>query len=92
MEQYMEGDNIYEPKQALYARRVRQLKARNNHLKETIDLEMMTKQLKQYFNNILSTVRSFQQLDKTAKETQYEKSDRMKLNYKHHTQLAQLEI
>ena len=84
--------NIYEPKQALYARRVRQLKTKNNHLKETLDLDMMTKQLKLYFNNILSTAHSLQQLDKTAKETQYEKSDRMKLNYKHYTQLAQLEI
>ena len=81
--QHMEGDDIHEPKQALYTRRVKQLKARNSHL---------TKQLKLYLNNILSTAHSLQQLDKTAKETQYEKSDRMRLNYKNHTQLAQLEI
>ena len=52
----------------------------------------MTKQLKQDFNNIISTAHSLQQLDKTVKETQYEIGDRMKLNYKHYTQLAQLEI
>ena len=53
---------------------------------------MMTKQLKQEFNNITSTAHSLHQLDNTTKETQYEKIDRMKLNYKHYTQLAQLEI
>ena len=82
---YMEDDNIYKPKQALYARRVRQLKSRNKHLEETIHLE-------HEFNNIKDTADTLYELDKTTKETQYEKIDRMKSNYKHHTQLAQLEI
>ena len=30
--QYMEGENKYDPKQALYTRRVRQLKQRNKYL------------------------------------------------------------
>ena len=52
----------------------------------------MTNQLKQSFNDITSTAHALQQLDKTEKETQYEIGDRMKLNYKRYTQLAQLEI
>ena len=52
----------------------------------------MAKQLEHEFNNIKDTVDTLYELDKTIKETQYEKIDRMKLNYKHHTQLAQLEI
>ena len=52
----------------------------------------MSNKLKQSFNNIKSAATYLQQLVKIEKETQYEIGDRMKLNYKHHTQLAQLEI
>ena len=90
--QYIKGDNKYDPKQALYTRRVQQLKRRNKHLTETINLEKMANKLKQSFTNINSTAHSLQQLDKIEKETQYEISDRMKTNYKHHTQLWQLEV
>ena len=41
---------------------------------------------------MICTAHSLQPLDKTVKETQYKIGDRMKLNYKHYTQLAQLEI
>ena len=62
--QYMEGDNKYDPKQALYTRRVKQLKLRNKHLTKTIDLEKMTNKLKQSFTKIKSKAHSLQQLDK----------------------------
>ena len=88
----MEGDNKYDPKQALYTRRVKQLKSRNEHLATSINLEKMTNELEQSFNNIKSTATSLRQLDKIEKETQYERGDRMKTNYRHHTQLSQLEI
>ena len=90
--QHMEGDNIYEPKQALYARRVKQLKTKNKHLKQTINLDTMTKQLEYEFNNIKNTADTLHELDKPIIETHYEKIDRMKANYKKHTFLSQLEI
>ena len=90
--QYMEGDNKDDPKQALYTRRVRQLKSRNKYLHASTDLEKMTNELKQKFNNIKTAAKTLEQLDKSEKETQYERGDRMKTNFKHHTQLAQLEI
>ena len=37
-------------------------------------------------------MKTLQQLDKIEKGTQYERGDRMRTNYRHHTQLSQLEI
>ena len=42
--------------------------------------------------NIIIAAKTLEQLDKIAKETQYERGDRMRMNFKHQTQLAQLEI
>ena len=52
----------------------------------------MTNKLKQAFTNINNAEFSLQQLDRIEKETQYERGDRMKTHYKHHTQLSQLDV
>ena len=49
-----------------------------------MNLDLMAKQLGQEFNKIKDTAETLYELDKPIKETQYEKMDRMKLNYKHH--------
>ena len=90
--QYYEGDNIYDPKQALYSRRVKQLKIKNKKIKQTLNLDTMAKQLEQEFYKIKNAADTLHELDKPIIETHYEKIDRMKENYKKHTFLSQLEI
>ena len=52
----------------------------------------MINELKQKFDNIIIAAKTLEQLDKIRKETQYERGDKMRINFKHHTHLAQLEI
>ena len=51
--QHMEGHNKEDPMQSLYARRVRQLRERNDKIMEkNKDLDQMTTELKQIFDSI----------------------------------------
>ena len=66
--QHMEGDNKYDPKQALYTKRVRQLKSRNEHILLSVNLEKMTNKLKQKFDKIIIAAKTLEQLDKIEKK------------------------
>ena len=59
--QFMEGDNKYDPIQALYTRRVRQLKDKNNNLRiKQKDLSQMTTTLQESFYSMGSAAKTLE--------------------------------
>ena len=75
----MEGDNKYDPIRALYTKRVRQLKDKNNNLRiNKKDLMQMTATLQKSFYSIGTAAKTLKELDKKRRRKFYfseEKND-----------------
>ena len=66
--QHMEGDNKDDLMQALYARRVKQLRLRNTYFLSRNNLDQRTTELKEICESINFSAKTHEQLDKNDKE------------------------
>ena len=74
----MEGDNKYDPTQALYTRRIRQLKDKNNNLRITQkDLTQLTTTLQESFYSLGTAAKILKELNKNEEESFTIQKERM---------------